>query len=177
VLLAVAPVLSACLAPGQTRMQETEGDMFGCTLETEGTYVIAAPVDVRFSLHNRTNRTLYVLTWYTPLEGIAGRIFRVTRDGDELWYQGILAKRGDPSRDDYITLEPGMTASALVNLAEVYDLSQPGRYRIEFVSRIHDVTDDVSSIPRKRDDHQPHELSCRAVDFELVRPSSRMDAG
>ncbi|MBE9507216.1 MAG: protease [Chloroflexi bacterium] len=158
-------------------MKETQRNLFECALEAEETYVVAEPVEIRFSLHNRTNRTLYVLTWYTPLEGIAGEIFRVTRDGDDVPYQGILAKRGDPSRDEYVALEPGTAASAVVDLAEAYDLSQAGRYHVEFASRLHDVADDASSIPRKRDDHQPHELPCRAASFRIVQPGARTGAG
>ena len=48
-----------------------------------------------------------MLTWYTPLEGMAGEILQVTRDGAKLPYQGILAKRGDPTREEYVTIEPG----------------------------------------------------------------------
>ena len=59
---------------------------FECTLKAEEMYVIGEPVNIRFSLHNPTERTLYIPTWYTPLEGIAGKIFFVTRDGDEVPY-------------------------------------------------------------------------------------------
>ena len=64
------------------------------------------PVNLRFELRNQSDRPLYVLIWYTPLEGVAGEIFQVTRNGEELQYQGVLAKRGDPSREEYITIEP-----------------------------------------------------------------------
>lgn len=174
-LLGVAAFLSACSAQKEVQevqMTETGRYLFECTLEAEETYVIGEPVNLRFSLHNQTDRTLYVLTWYTPLEGIAGEIFRVTRDGDEVAYRGILAKRGDPSRDEYAVVEPGAEVSAAVDLAEDYDLSQAGRYHVEFTSRLHDVTDDGTLIPRKRDDHRPQELPCNAVSFEIVEPDN-----
>lgn len=141
---------------------------FECTLEAEETYVIGEPVNLRFSLHNQTNYTLYLLTWLTPLEGIAGDIFTITRDGDEILYRGILAKRGDPLRDEYAVVKPGAAVSAVVNLAEYYELSQAGRYHVEFTSRLLDVTNDESLIPRKQDDHQPQELTCNTVSFEVV---------
>ena len=155
-------------APTPEAWQPTRNISFECTLEAEETYVIGELVNLRFSLHNQTDRTLYILAWYTPLEGIAGKIFSVTRDGDEIPYRGIMAKRGNPSRDDYAAVKPGAAVSAVVNLAEDYDLSQAGRYHVEFTSQLHDVTDDESSISRKRDDHQPHELPCNTVSFEIV---------
>lgn len=142
--------------------------LFECILEAEDTYVIGEPINLHFSLHNLTDRTLYVLTWYTPLEGVAGEIFSVTRDSEEVPYRGILAKRGDPSRDEYVVVNPGASVSAVVNLAEDYDLSQPGRYHVEFTSRLNDVTDDESSIPRRSEEHQPKALRCNAVSFEIV---------
>ena len=170
-LLGVAAFLSACSAQKEVQevqMTETGRYLFECTLEAEETYVIGEPVNLRFSLHNQTDRTLYVLTWYTPLEGIAGEIFRVVRDGDEVPYRGILAKRGDPSRDAYAVVKLGAAVSSIVDLAENYDLSQAGRYDVEFTSLLHDVTDDESSIPRKQDDHKAQELPCNTISFEIV---------
>ncbi len=143
-----------------------------CTLEVREKYVRGEPVNLSFSLHSRADRTLYVLNWYTPLEGIAGEIFRVTRDGQELPYQGILAKRGDPLLEDYVALEPGGALSEVVDLREGYDLSEDGRYQVEFTSRLQDVTEDEASIPRAQGDHQPHELACNAVSFEIVEPGA-----
>jgi hypothetical protein len=150
-------------------MIERRRYLLECNLEAEEKYDIGGPVNLRFSIHNQTDRTLHVLSWYTPLEGIAGEIFHVMRDGDEVSYQGMLAKRGDPSRDEYVAIEPGAAASTVMDLSEVYDLSEAGRYRVEFTSRLHDVTDDARSIPRKRRDHQPQEFPCDVVSFEMVQ--------
>ena len=166
--LGVLAVVSACSKQEEVSIVETPRYSFECTLKTEATYVIGQPVNLLFSLHNLTAETLYVLTWYTPLEGLAGEILRVTLDGEEVPYRGILAKRGDPLRDEYIAIAPGATASAVVDLAEDYDLSQAGQYHVEFTSRLYDVTDDGASIPRKRDDHQMQELPCNVVSFEIV---------
>jgi hypothetical protein len=155
-------------APVPKAWEPTKDNFFECTLEAEEAYVMGEPVNLRFSLHNKTDRTLYILTWYTPLEGIAGKIFRVMHDGGEVPYRGIMAKRGDPSRDAYTAIKPGAAVSSVVDLAENYDLSQAGRYHVEFTSRLHDVTDDESSIPRKQDDHKVQELPCNTVSFEIV---------
>ena len=94
---------------------------------------------------------------------------RVHRDDEDGAYRGIMAKRGDPSRDEYLVIRPGAEASAVVDLAEDYDLSRAGRYQVEFTSRIHDVIDDESSVPREREDHQPQDLRCSTVAFEVAR--------
>ncbi len=153
-------------------MTDIRRHSFECRLEAEERYVIGEPVNLSFSLHNRADRTLYVLTWYTPLEGLAGEIFRVTREGLEVPYRGVLAKRGDPSREEYAAIEPGAALTEVVDLREGYDLSQAGRYQLEFTSRLMDVTDDAASIPRAQDDHRPQELACNVVSFEIVEPGA-----
>jgi peptidyl-Lys metalloendopeptidase len=163
------------VAPGSKALEEedvptrtTPKFSLDCTLEMDETYPVGEPVNLRFELHNPTDRPLYVLIWYTPLEGITGDIFQVTRDGEELPYQGMLAKRGDPTLEEYIAIEPGEATSAEVDLRMGYDLSAPGSYQVQFTTGLQDVTDDVSLIPRKRDDHRPQSLSCDPVSFRIV---------
>jgi heat shock protein HslJ len=87
-----------------------------------------------FTLTNTSSDGFYVLKWFTPLEGIAGDIFRVERDGAELPYRGKMVKRGPPISEDYVWLEAGESVSAEVDLAEGYDFSQAGQYTIQFRS-------------------------------------------
>jgi hypothetical protein len=129
---------------------------------------VGEQVNLKFQLHNPTDRALYVLTWYTPLEAITGEILSVTRGSAKVPYQGMLVKRGDPTRDEYIVIEPGETVSAEVDLRAGYDLSTPGTYRVQFTAGLQDATDDGSLLPRKRDDHRPQSLSCDAVEFSIV---------
>jgi heat shock protein HslJ len=140
----------------------------GCTLEMDETYPAGEPVTLRFALHNQTDRPVYVLSWYTPLEGIAGDIFEVTRDGEELRYQGKLAKRGDPDQEAYITIEPGKSASAEVDLSTGYDLTAPDTYEVQFTPGLRDITADASLLPREQDDYQRQPLSCNTVSFQIV---------
>jgi peptidyl-Lys metalloendopeptidase len=167
VLVFVAPG-SKALAEGEMPTRTTLGLSLDCTLEMDETYPVGQPVNLRFELHNQTDRSLYALTWYTPLEGIAGDIFRVTQDGEELPYQGMLAKRGDPTREEYITIEPGEAASAEVDLRTGYDLSVPGSYQVQFTAGLQDVSDDASLVPLKQDDHRPQSLSCNTVSFRIA---------
>jgi hypothetical protein len=90
------------------------------------------------------------------------------RNGEKLLYQGMLAKRGEPIREEYIAIEPGEATSAEVDLRMGYDLSTPGSYQVQFTAGLWDVTDDASLVPRERDDHRPQSLSCNTVRFRIV---------
>ncbi len=91
-------------------------------------------VRLRFTLTNNSDVDLYVLKWFTPLEGLGGEIFCVERDGQPIPYEGPLAARGDPTPDAYVFLEAGASVSVMVDLAAAYDFSEPGEYTITFLS-------------------------------------------
>jgi peptidyl-Lys metalloendopeptidase len=165
--LILSMLLAACAQKEEIPMRRTAGLLLDCTLEMDETYPVGEPTNLRFELHNPTDRLLYVLIWYTPLEGMAGEIFQVTRNGQELPYQGMLAKRGDPSREEYVSIESGESTSAEVDLRMGYDLSTPGSYQVQFTAGLQDATDDVSLVPRKRDEHRPQSLSCNTVRFNI----------
>jgi hypothetical protein len=95
---------------------------------------LGGPVNIQFMLANETDNDLFVLNWFTPLEGLCGDIFRVTRDGQRVRYQGPLASRGNPTPEAYTLIEAGDTVQAEVDLSRAYDFSIPGNYTIEFVS-------------------------------------------
>jgi heat shock protein HslJ len=163
----VAPTSDAPVEQ-ETPTSTTTGISLDCVLDVDETYLVGEPVNLAFALGSRTDRTLYVLTWYTPLEGMAGDILQVTRDGTALPYQGMLAKRGDPTREEYVAIEPGEAASAIVDLRMGYDLSAPGSYRVQFTAGLQDATDNASLIPRKRDDHRPQAVTCNTVRFSIA---------
>jgi hypothetical protein len=89
---------------------------------------------VQFFLVNDTNEDLYVLNWFTPLEGLGGDIFRVRRDGERVAYEGPLAERAEPTPEAYTLIEASDIAWAEVELNLAYDFSIPGNYTIEFKS-------------------------------------------
>ncbi len=142
---------------------------FVCTLEIEREFPAGAPVNLRFSLKNRSSAVLYVLTWYTPLEGPAGDIFTITRNCKEKApYRGIAAKRGQPAAGDYAAVEPGKTITAKIDLAAAYDLAKTGQYHVEFAGKLFDVVDKKKLIPRQQADHKMQTIACNSVDFEIV---------
>jgi hypothetical protein len=93
-----------------------------------------AAVPVMFTLINVSPEELYVLKWFTPLEGMAGDIFRVQREGVELEYRGKLVKRAAPASDDYVWIAAGGSVSFVLDLVEGYDFSQAGQYTVQFRS-------------------------------------------
>jgi len=157
-------------SPERTPARQEPTTRLTCAIHAEDSCVGARPVNVRFTLFNHTDSRLYVLAWYTPLEGLAGDIFRVARDGKALSYHGMMMKRGDPSSDEYVSIGPRASVSATVDLSEGYDLSEKGSYRVQFVSRVCDVVTDKASIPRPRDAHQAIELASEPVSLQIVDP-------
>ncbi|MGD8794916.1 MAG: hypothetical protein PVF47_20370 [Anaerolineae bacterium] len=130
-------------------------------------------VRVTFTLSNHSAERLYVLTWYTPLEGIFGEIFRVARDGQAIPYEGPLVVRGEPLPENYALLDPGASVSAVVDLATVYDFSQAGDYTLEFLSpRISHVAKTESAFAGSVDELGPVEIPCNSLSLKIASTSA-----
>ena len=131
------------------------------------------PLTVYFLLENHAQQGLYLLKWYTPLEGIAGDIFEVTRDGQPIPYLGLLASRANPTPESYIFLKPGDGVTAEVNIAEAYDFSQIGTYSIQFRSpRISHIAESEAELATTLDELGPVNISSIEVTLEVVDSSS-----
>jgi hypothetical protein len=63
------------------------------TLEMPSRLPNGETVKLKFTLTNNSEVDLYVLEWYTPLEGIAGEIFRIERDGQLMPYDGTAKQQ------------------------------------------------------------------------------------
>ncbi|MBB5206159.1 hypothetical protein HNQ51_003502 [Inhella inkyongensis] len=115
---------------------------------------------LRARLHNTGARTLYLLRWGSPWEGAwFAPMVRVWRDDVELPYQGAQAKRGEPERDDYLRLRPGESTQAALRLADAFDLTAPGSYRLQAAWTWHDVMSQGRP-PRPRSQHQSQAQDC-----------------
>jgi hypothetical protein len=127
------------------------------------------PIMVSFLLENHAQEPLYLLKWYTPLEGIAGDIFIVTRDGQALPYQGILASRGNPTPDSYVMIEPGKGVTAEVDISKVFDFSQPGTYTIKFRSpRISHIAHSEAEMATTLDQLGPVNIPSNEITLEVI---------
>lgn len=90
---------------------------------------------IQFVLHNTSTETLEVLRWETPLENeLTNDVFDVvsTDNNTRAIYSGRQIKRGNPTAQDYIQLEPGAYASKLIPINNYYTLPKDGMHRVRF---------------------------------------------
>jgi len=100
-------------------------------------YKANEPITLHVTITNGNDFPLKVLKWFTPVEGVGGPLFTVTRDGEPVTYIGPMIKRLATTDKDYITLAAGESTSSDVILSDYYDLSVSGNYEVMY---------DVSSI-------------------------------
>jgi hypothetical protein len=136
-------------------------------LQARKTYDHSLPINLGFRIENLSPNDLWVLTWYTPLEGIKSNIFEVVCDGAEIPYEGRMIKRGAPGREDYLRLAARSTEQVEVDLSNAYHCPAAKECRVKFKGRIHDVVNDARQVPRAMDDHSPVDIDGDAVVFEL----------
>jgi hypothetical protein len=137
-------------------------------LSADPVYISGKPVRIGFTLQNISDKNLWVLKWYTPLEDIKGKIFQVTCDGKEILYEGRMVKRGDPTKDDYIFLAPKDSVFAEVDLSKAYSLPVCDECYVAFKGRIHDIVTDESLLPNKSEKHQWVDIPGNTVTFSVV---------
>lgn len=107
-------------------------------LISKASYNSDEPVSVKFDLANREHQDLYILTWYTPLEGLVSDCLRVERDSERLSYDGLLAKRGEPTVENYVLIPARRKVSNVFDLNGAYDVSYPGNYSVALETEIRD---------------------------------------
>jgi hypothetical protein len=163
-----APATGPQAIPSPTAQGTLSEIALGATLKIPATLASGEEVNLEFTLINSTRSELYVLKWYTPLEGIMGEIFDVKRDGQVVPYEGILAYRGVPSPEDYVRLDAGGSASAEVDLADAYDFSQAGEYTITFISpRISHVARTEGEMAKTLDELGPVQIASEPVTVRI----------
>ena len=101
------------------------------TLTTSKSFDAAAPVKLRFELTNTGSTDVFVLKWFTPLEGLNSDCLSIKRNGKtKIPYDGPLIKRGTPGPEDYVFIRAGQTIVADVNVSESYAVSRPAEYHV-----------------------------------------------
>ncbi len=71
-----------------------------------------------------------LLKWYTDLD--EQHIFKVSRDGKNVPYQGPHYKRQAPVDSDFLKLTPGQSLEKTYELSALYDMTQSGSYSITY---------------------------------------------
>lgn len=85
-----------------------------------------------FTVTNESDVTLSILKWHTPFDGFTSNMFHVECAGKRAIYLGRVYKRGMPTTDDYLILEPGQSTELKVDFTEAYDMPDAGHYNILF---------------------------------------------
>ena len=155
-------------------LMSTSSSNFTCSISVASTkYSISEEVLpwLMFVLtNNDPSSAYYVLKWHTPLEGFRNNFLKVYCNGEELAYDGIMAKRGNPDPASYDLVLPGSSVSGSVYLEEAYDLSKPGKYRVELNTSLMDVIKDEGGefTPHAIGDFTGQDLACEPVVFEIA---------
>ena len=160
-------MLIAALAIASTSLPVSAAPDLVCKLSAPGRVEAGQPVPMRFTLTNRGHAAVRVLNWATPFEGWFGPYVQVLHNGNLLRYAGPMVKRGDPGADEYVTIAAGRSRHATVDLAQPFDFTAPGHYRVTPRITLFDVSTDA---PHPRDAMVPMKLDCPALEVE-VRPA------
>lgn len=89
---------------------------------------------VEVQVTNTSKKTARIPRWQLPEEILQQNLFRVSRDGKPLRYEGAMVKRAVPTASEFAILRPGQTWRNVVDLAATYDMSQRGDYTISLAS-------------------------------------------
>jgi len=134
---------------------------------------LCEPIELEFKVTNQSDQAVYLLTWYTPLEGIMGNIFRVTYDEWELPYLGPLVMRAAPLADQYVMLSAGESVTNVVDLSTVYDFSEVGIYKVAYKSpTISHVVTDTTEFATSVDALGPVQIYSQPVEVEITASES-----
>ncbi|OYU26009.1 MAG: peptidase M35 [Burkholderiales bacterium PBB2] len=90
-------------------------------------------VHVSVSITNISRQPRQILRSQLPGAAPMSALFRISRDGQPVDYTGPVVKRGPLAEADYLTLAAGETQTFEAELTGTYDLSQNGRYAIEYI--------------------------------------------
>ena len=180
-LLTLIVLMSGCADPNSTVTQipdmtqnpqivkptMTQTHSLKYQLNANNTYVVGKPITINFTLENLQDENLWILKWYTPLEGMRGEIFQVNCDGKEIPYEGMMAKRGDPDRDSYVHIVPVGSVSEVVDLSGAYNIPVSNECQVKFKGRIYDVLSSEDKLPRRSDEHQGMDITGNVVAFRV----------
>ena len=99
---------------------------------------------------NTSRKVARVPKWQLPSGELQANLFRVSRDGQPVAYEGMLAKRGLPGPSDFAILRPGQSYRTVVDLASFYDMRKAGRYTITLASPLQHASLSDGSMLRTR---------------------------
>jgi peptidyl-Lys metalloendopeptidase len=91
---------------------------------------------VEVTITNTSRKTVRLPKWQLPSEVERSNLFRITRDGQEVGFEGAMVKRGVPTAEDFAILRPGRSYRNIVALGSAYDLSKAGHYTVTYAAAL-----------------------------------------
>ncbi|QSQ22847.1 peptidase M35 [Pyxidicoccus parkwayensis] len=149
--VASVSLLGACGAPderaesNEPAVQDAVAGDVAVKLSVEKSSMAARDnVLVSVTMTNVSSRTVRLLKWNTPVDGVKEDLFKVTANGVAAEYNGRHYKWATPVETDYLNLAPGESVSSKVDLSAIYDFSKTANYDISFGAS-HDGVSELSS--------------------------------
>ncbi|MES2858594.1 MAG: M35 family metallo-endopeptidase [Pseudomonadota bacterium] len=96
--------------------------------------MFAANGGVEVVLTNTSNKIARVPRYQLPLGELEAKLFKVSRDGQPVAYEGPMIKRGLPTASDFAILRPGESYRSVVQLSNAYDMRKSGTYTVTLAS-------------------------------------------
>ena len=122
---------SALVKQVNAEMNEPTAIKLTCEISATPAQNLSDGIWLTFSIQSNLNKTIRILPWHTPLEGIFSHFFTIKdKTGQLLDYQGPLMKRAAPIDSDYINLEASQKLSHRVDLSKTYTFIQKQSYLI-----------------------------------------------
>jgi peptidyl-Lys metalloendopeptidase len=90
--------------------------------------------NVEVTVTNTSKKTARIPKWQLPSVVAESNLFMISRDGEEVSYEGRMIKRITPTAADFAILRPGQSHRVTLDLGDAYDLSQTGAYTITFAA-------------------------------------------
>lgn len=90
--------------------------------------------NVEVTVTNTSRKTARIPKWQLPSAQAESNLFAISRNGEEVRYEGRMIKRTTPTAADFAILRPGQSQRVTLNLAEAYDLSTSGDYTVTFAA-------------------------------------------
>lgn len=90
--------------------------------------------NVEVTVTNTSRKTARIPKWQLPSAQAESNLFAISRNGEEVRYEGRMIKRSTPTAADFAVLRPGQSQRVTLNLAEAYDLSKSGDYTVTFAA-------------------------------------------
>ena len=83
---------------------------------------------------NTGRTTVRLPKWQLPTEFVDSNVFRVSRDGAPLEFEGRMIKRAVPTAADFAVIRPGRALRTVVDLSQAYDFRKAGTYTITYAA-------------------------------------------